>query len=109
MTTPPHSGRMAASGAPGWTTQAELLNEMSRMAKVGGWEFDPSTGQGSWTDEVARIHEDDFAALGALGRLRSRAHRRMTAYPVRATACTGCGACVTACPETAVVLVPRQG
>ena len=61
MTTPPHSGRMAASGAPVWTTQAELLNEMSRMAKVGGWEFDPSTGQGSWTDEVARIHELDPA------------------------------------------------
>ena len=59
--------------------------------------------------EVARIHEDDFAALGALGRLRSRAHRRMTAYPVRAEACTGCGACVTACPETAVELVPRRG
>jgi NAD-dependent dihydropyrimidine dehydrogenase PreA subunit len=56
--------------------------------------------------EVRRIGEADFAALSALGRLRSRAHRRMTAYAVRPEACTGCGACVTACPETAVELVP---
>jgi two-component system NtrC family sensor kinase len=42
-----------------WPEQVELLNEMSRMAKVGGWEFDPATGQGSWTDEVARIHDLD--------------------------------------------------
>jgi len=57
--------------------------------------------------EVRRMGEADFAALGALGRLRSRAHRRMTAYAVRAEACTGCGDCVTACPETAIELVPR--
>jgi PAS domain S-box-containing protein len=29
------------------------------MAKVGGWEFDPETGKGTWTDEVARIHDID--------------------------------------------------
>jgi PAS domain S-box-containing protein len=29
------------------------------MAKVGGWEFDPRTGKGTWTDEVARIHDLD--------------------------------------------------
>ena len=34
-----------------------LLSEMSRMAKMGGWEFDPQTGQGTWTEEVARIHD----------------------------------------------------
>lgn len=33
-----------------------LLREMGRIALVGGWEFDPSTGKGTWTDEVARIH-----------------------------------------------------
>lgn len=37
----------------------ELLEEMGSMAKIGGWEFDPETGEGTWTDEVARIHELD--------------------------------------------------
>jgi PAS domain S-box-containing protein len=39
-----------------------LLNETGRIAKVGGWEFDPATGKGSWTDEVARIHDLDPSA-----------------------------------------------
>ncbi|MFW6180866.1 MAG: PAS domain S-box protein, partial [Spirochaetota bacterium] len=34
-----------------------LLREMGSIAKVGGWEFDPATGTGTWTDEVARIHD----------------------------------------------------
>jgi PAS domain S-box-containing protein len=29
------------------------------MANVGGWDFDPATKQGSWTEEIARIHEVD--------------------------------------------------
>ncbi len=33
-----------------------LLSAMGRIALVGGWEFDPVTGQGTWTDEVAIIH-----------------------------------------------------
>ena len=37
----------------------QLLRLTSEMAKVGGWEFDPSTGKGTWTDEVARIHDLD--------------------------------------------------
>ncbi|PIB36190.1 hypothetical protein BFP72_12695 [Reichenbachiella sp. 5M10] len=37
----------------------ELLNEMGRIAMVGAWEFDPATGKGFWTDEVARIHDLD--------------------------------------------------
>ena len=36
--------------------QQLLLNEMGFIAKIGGWEFDPVTGKGTWTDEVARIH-----------------------------------------------------
>ncbi|MEJ2039168.1 MAG: PAS domain S-box protein, partial [Desulfosarcinaceae bacterium] len=36
-----------------------LLREMGSMAKVGAWEFNPETGQGTWTDEVARIHDLD--------------------------------------------------
>ncbi len=39
--------------------QQELLRETGAMAKVGGWEFDPVTGAGHWTDEVARIHDLD--------------------------------------------------
>jgi PAS domain S-box-containing protein len=39
----------------------ELLHLTSEMAKVGGWEFDPETGKGAWTDEVARIHDLDPA------------------------------------------------
>jgi PAS domain S-box-containing protein len=39
----------------------KLLTEMGRMAKIGGWDFDPVTGEGHWTDEVARIHDLDPA------------------------------------------------
>ncbi|NMB87770.1 MAG: PAS domain S-box protein, partial [Chloroflexi bacterium] len=34
----------------------ELLRLVGKMAKVGGWEFDSRTLQGTWTEEVARIH-----------------------------------------------------
>ena len=36
-----------------------LLREMSAIAHIGAWEFDPATGVGTWTEEVARIHEVD--------------------------------------------------
>lgn len=36
--------------------QEYLLKEMGRIAKIGGWEFDPETGKGTWTEEVAKIH-----------------------------------------------------
>ena len=39
----------------------QLLSEMGRVAKIGGWEFDPATGKGTWTAEVARIHGLDPA------------------------------------------------
>jgi len=39
--------------------QSDLLEAMSRMAQVGGWEFEVATGRGQWTEEVARIHELD--------------------------------------------------
>ena len=42
-------------------SQAILLREMGRIARIGGWEFDPATGEGSWTEEVARIHDLDPA------------------------------------------------
>ena len=37
--------------------QDKLLREMGRLAKIGAWEFDPASGDGTWTDEVARIHD----------------------------------------------------
>jgi PAS domain S-box-containing protein len=36
-----------------------MLNEMGRIAQIGGWEFSPVTGQVIWTEEVARIHDLD--------------------------------------------------
>lgn len=50
-------------------SQAFLLQEMGQLAKVGGWEFDPNTGKGTWTDEIARIHDIDpnITATAELG------------------------------------------
>ncbi|WP_243303479.1 PAS domain-containing protein [Geothrix oryzisoli] len=36
-----------------------FLPRIGRMAKVGGWSFDVDTGEGWWTEEVARIHDLD--------------------------------------------------
>ncbi|CAM3118453.1 PAS domain S-box protein [Rariglobus hedericola] len=46
--------------------QESLLRETGHIAKVGGWSFDPATGEGSWTEEVARIHELDAASNTSL-------------------------------------------
>jgi NAD-dependent dihydropyrimidine dehydrogenase PreA subunit len=54
--------------------------------------------------EVRRIDDADFAKLGLLGKLKSVAHGRKTAYTPRASACEGCGKCVEACPEKAIKL-----
>ncbi len=40
----------------------ELMLEMSKLAHIGGWEYDPATGICAWTDEVARIHETEPSA-----------------------------------------------
>jgi ferredoxin len=55
--------------------------------------------------EVRRIDDADFAHLSLLGRLKSVAHRRETAYTPLADACQACGLCVVACPEKAIRLV----
>ena len=34
-----------------------LLNEMGKIAKVGGWEFNVETMELKWTEEVYRIHD----------------------------------------------------
>ncbi len=38
-----------------------LMEDMSRIAKIGGWEFNVNGMGGSWTDETARIHGLDPA------------------------------------------------
>ncbi len=40
-------------------TQENLLHMTGEMAKIGGWEFDTATLKGTWTKEVAEIHELD--------------------------------------------------
>ncbi len=54
--------------------------------------------------EVRRMDDGDFAQLGLLGKLKSLAHGRKTAYSPRASACQACGKCVAACPEKAIKL-----
>lgn len=36
-----------------------LLKETGKIAKIGGWEFNVKTGDGTWSEEVARIHDLD--------------------------------------------------
>jgi 4Fe-4S ferredoxin len=57
--------------------------------------------------EVRRIEGGDFAGLSLLGKLKSVAHGRKTAYTPNADACRACGLCVVACPEKAIRLTPR--
>lgn len=57
--------------------------------------------------EVRRIDDADFAQLSFLGKLKSRAHKRMTVYTPAADACRACGLCVVACPEKALRLTKR--
>ncbi|MCO5251787.1 MAG: PAS domain S-box protein [Candidatus Kapabacteria bacterium] len=39
----------------------KMLRKTENIAKVGGWEFDALTLEGSWTDETALIHDLDPA------------------------------------------------
>lgn len=54
--------------------QEGILQETGRIAKVGGWEFDPATGEGTWTEEVARIHDLEPT-------VKANATDSMTYYP----------------------------
>lgn len=53
---------------------------------------------------VQRISRADWEDIGAIGRLRSRAHGRNTAYAVTPDECRGCGLCVAVCPENAITV-----
>ncbi|MBK7894817.1 MAG: PAS domain S-box protein [Anaerolineaceae bacterium] len=37
----------------------ELLHLTGEMGHIGGWELNPETLEGTWTDEIARIHDVD--------------------------------------------------
>jgi signal transduction histidine kinase/ActR/RegA family two-component response regulator/PAS domain-containing protein len=50
-----------------------LLEETGSLAKVGGWDLDPTTGKGNWTPEVARIHDLDPTLIGD-NQLRQRSY-----------------------------------
>ena len=55
--------------------------------------------------EVRTIAPADFDKLSFIGRLKSRAHKRQTAYTPRAEQCKACGLCVVSCPEKAITLL----
>jgi NAD-dependent dihydropyrimidine dehydrogenase PreA subunit len=57
--------------------------------------------------EVRRIDDADFAGLSFLGKVKSVAHGRKTAYTPGEGRCQACGLCVVACPEKAITLVRR--
>lgn len=52
----------------------ELLDRMSRLAKVGGWSFDVATMREVWTDELARIQGRAPPASAKSGSTRSFFH-----------------------------------
>jgi 4Fe-4S ferredoxin len=58
--------------------------------------------------EVRQIDAEDFSRLSFLGKLKSRAHGRLTAYTPNAALCQACGLCVVACPEKAITLVSNK-
>jgi ferredoxin len=48
--------------------------------------------------------DGDFSQLGMVGKLKSVAHGRKTAYTPLSAACQACGKCVASCPEKAIKL-----
>ena len=53
------------------------------------------------------ISSEDFAQLSLGAKLKSLVHGRKTALTPNSDACRACGLCVVACPEHAIMLVPR--
>jgi len=50
------SVRIAASAQLVWR-QNQLLQQVEKIGKIGGWEMDLATEQVVWSDEISRIHE----------------------------------------------------
>ena len=61
----------------------QLLHDIGRLVKIGGWKFDPNTGKATSTDEVARICDFDSLEDVSVERGLSCYHgenRRMMEY-----------------------------
>ncbi|WP_321803426.1 4Fe-4S binding protein [Burkholderia sp. BCC1988] len=54
--------------------------------------------------EIVRIPEDTFRGLPAFAKFKVFVHGMKTAATPNASACEGCGYCVSACPEHAISL-----
>jgi len=54
--------------------------------------------------EVGTLPEQLRVGLSLKGRIKGFAHRWQQALLVKASACEGCGQCVSACPENAIKL-----
>jgi PAS domain S-box-containing protein len=48
----------------------DLLNEMSRIAKIGGWKVDGSSKQVEWSEELYRIFEVDASFIPTVENVR---------------------------------------
>ena len=57
--------------------------------------------------EIRPLEPPDRAALSFKGRIKAWAHGNRQAYVVRPDHCQACRLCVEACPEAAIVLMPR--
>lgn len=55
--------------------------------------------------EMRKLGAEERGALSWRGRIKAFAHGNRQAFAVRADQCHACGACVAACPETAIRLV----
>ncbi len=61
--------------------QRDILDRTSRLAKVGGWEFEVSTLEGSWTDETARIQDMEPSPSASVRRRDSTSSKGRRARP----------------------------
>ena len=59
--------------------------------------------------EIRKLTRDDRRALPPLAQVKVWAHGGRQAFAVQPDQCHGCGLCVAACPEHAIVLRRRDG
>ncbi len=59
--------------------------------------------------EIRKLTSTERTALPFLTRLKVAAHGGKQAFPTLAAECRGCGACVDACPESAIRLGSPSG
>jgi 4Fe-4S ferredoxin len=52
--------------------------------------------------EMKPISTKQFFTLNAIGKIKTIVHGKNKAFAVNADKCSGCGLCVSACPEKAI-------